>query len=110
MSLGILAMAGWITGLRLLAGIRADFIPMAPNTAIGFILLGCALAANPAEYGARTRRLIVAVTSGIVMLLSTIRLFEYALSVDLGVNGWFFRRLPRCSAWQPWEGCPSLRP
>ncbi len=41
-SMGILALAGWVTGLRLLAEIRADFIPMAPNTAIGFILLGCA--------------------------------------------------------------------
>ena len=69
----------------------ADFIPMAPNTAIGFILLGCALAANPAEFGDRPRRLIVAVTSAIVLVLATIRLFEYALSVDLGVNGWFFR-------------------
>ena len=89
--MGILALAGWVTGLRLLAGIRADFIPMAPNTAIGFILLGCALAANPAEYGDRTRRLIVAVASAIVLLLTTVRVIEYTFSVDLGVNGWFFR-------------------
>ncbi|MEK7841173.1 MAG: hypothetical protein AAB197_00740, partial [Deltaproteobacteria bacterium] len=38
--IGAVAIAGWLTGSRTLTSIRADYIPMAPNTAISFIILG----------------------------------------------------------------------
>ena len=40
---GIIALLGWVSGLHLLASIRTNYIPMAPNTAIIFIALGCTL-------------------------------------------------------------------
>ena len=41
--IGIIALLGWVSGLHLLASIRTNYIPMAPNTAIIFIALGCTL-------------------------------------------------------------------
>jgi len=38
--IGILTFISWSSGLRLLASIRPDYIPMAPNTAAAFIILG----------------------------------------------------------------------
>jgi PAS domain S-box-containing protein len=41
--LGILAFLGWILGLNILASFDADLIPMAPSTALLFVLFGLAL-------------------------------------------------------------------
>ena len=41
--IGLSALVGWELGERTLAGIRSDYIPMAPNTAVAFLLLGSAL-------------------------------------------------------------------
>jgi signal transduction histidine kinase len=43
MALALLALAGWVTGELLLASVRPGFIPMAPNTAAAFLLLGATL-------------------------------------------------------------------
>jgi hypothetical protein len=40
---GLLALSGWITGLRTLAGIRSDYLPMSPDTALAFVFLGLIL-------------------------------------------------------------------
>ena len=36
----LLTFIGWISGLQLLASVRARYIPMAPSTALCFSLLG----------------------------------------------------------------------
>ncbi|MBM4047142.1 MAG: hypothetical protein FJ279_18725, partial [Planctomycetes bacterium] len=41
--LGALALVGWFTGWRLLTSFRPDYIPMAPNTAISFVVLSAGL-------------------------------------------------------------------
>ena len=38
--IGCLGIAGWIPGMQFLGRIRSDFIPMAPSTALSFILFG----------------------------------------------------------------------
>lgn len=40
--IGVLTLLGWLSGLRVLASINYNYIPMAPNTAIAFIALGIA--------------------------------------------------------------------
>ena len=40
---GVAALAGWATGQPVLLGLRASYIPMAPNTALAFIVLGLGL-------------------------------------------------------------------
>lgn len=44
--LGAVGLAGWITGLRLLGSLQRDYIPMAPDTAVLFMVLGLALVAG----------------------------------------------------------------
>lgn len=43
LALAVLALVGWTTGVLLLARVRSDFIPMAPNTAAAFAILSVAL-------------------------------------------------------------------
>src|SRR5437764_708283 len=90
-AIGLLTLAGWLTHHRVLAGIEADFIPMAPNTAISFVLLGIALVAMPGGAARRWHRLMVAGAAGIVALLAGARLAEYASSLELDVDAWFLR-------------------
>ena len=45
-ALGLLTFIGWISGLPLLASVRANYIPMAPSTASCFTLIGVGLIAH----------------------------------------------------------------
>src|SRR6184192_1622861 len=45
-ALGLLTFIGWISGLPLLASVRAKYIPMAPSTALCFSLIGIGLTVN----------------------------------------------------------------
>ncbi len=88
---GMVTLAGWLTNNRVWSGLGAEFIPMAPNTAIGFLLLGTALVAIPAEKDRRWRSALGTLAAGVVILLASARLAEYALSVELNVDAWFFQ-------------------
>jgi two-component system NtrC family sensor kinase len=90
-TIGLLALAGWLTQRRALAGIRPQFIPMAPNTAISFVLLGLALAALPGTANGRGRRRCAGALSAIAALLAGLRLAEFVLPFAFDVDAWFFR-------------------
>ena len=87
-SIGALALAGWVTGLRELAGVSEDWIPMAPNTALAFIALGTAMAL--VQHGSRRGVVIAKLLSAAVALVALARLSESATGVDLGVDRWIF--------------------
>ncbi|MCX6910766.1 MAG: PAS domain S-box protein, partial [Verrucomicrobia bacterium] len=87
-SIGALALAGWVTGLRELAGVSEDWIPMAPNTALAFIALGTAMAL--VQHGGRRGVVIAKLLSAAVGLVALARLSESATGVDLGVDRWVF--------------------
>src|SRR5204862_7403857 len=52
-ALGLLTFIGWISGLPLLASVRATYIPMAPSTAICFSLIGIGLIVDLLRAGLR---------------------------------------------------------
>jgi PAS domain S-box-containing protein len=85
--IGAVALLGWLTGSRALSAVGQDFIPMAPNTALLFILLGAGLGA-PIESGWALpyNRIAIAVS----FLFSASRVAEYLLGTNLGVDGWLF--------------------
>lgn len=88
-SIAALALGGWVTGLRELAGVSRNWIPMTPNTAVAFVVLAAALALM--QHGDKrglvvTKVLIVAV--GLVVLA---RLSESVTGVDLGVDSLIFQ-------------------
>jgi PAS domain S-box-containing protein len=87
--IGCLGLAGWIFSSRTLTGVRADYIPMAPNTAVIVILLGislCLLAAWPTH---RTIRILVAWFAGFGILISVLTLAGSITGFDTGVDSLF---------------------
>src|SRR5262249_40882788 len=87
--IGAAALVGWATDQPALLGLRAHYIPMAPNTALGFIFLGAGLIAIA---GGRRWGCAMAGTGAVlVALIGALRLTEYATGGDLSVDRWFFR-------------------
>ena len=52
-AIGCLALVGWLMGSTILASIRAEWVSMKVNTAIGVIASGCALCLNVGHPGDR---------------------------------------------------------
>ena len=77
--------------MRLLASIRSNYVPMAPNTAIVFIILGCALfifAQRPLHRIARGFCKIVAISD---LIVSFLILVQYFSAVNPGINPLLFK-------------------
>ena len=88
--LGVLGLLGWISGLRLLASISPSYIPMAPDTALLFVLLGSILLRHlyrPWRGRGRSFALVVVTLTSIYGLL---KLIEYFAGVDLTFSGILF--------------------
>ena len=81
------AMAGWFTGSDSLRAIRTGYIPMAPNTALLFLLLATLVAIYSL---APSLRLATRVGAIIAISLVVARLSEYITGVELRVDHWFF--------------------
>lgn len=87
--LGIVALVGWFTGLRLLTSFRPEYIPMAPNTALSFVLLGGGLLGLTGGRPGGNR--LGGAGAFFVFLIVSLRLSEYLTGVDLQVDRWIFR-------------------
>lgn len=84
---GAAALAGWATGHPVLLGFRANYIPMAPNTALAFVVLGSGLTAVVS--GWLPGRRVAALGAAFTGLIGGLRLAEYASGFGLGVDRWF---------------------
>jgi len=84
----LLTFIGWISGLQLLASVRARYIPMAPSTALGLSLLGVAIVLHlqrPALGWAP--RLLAA----IVLAIAVTKLVEFLSDPLFEIDAWFVR-------------------
>ncbi len=86
--IGISALLGWLLHRKELAGAVAGYIPVAPNTAVCFLLLGGALCAIGVPIP--RARAVATTAGGVVLLIAGARLLEYLAGVDLGVDRWLF--------------------
>jgi two-component system NtrC family sensor kinase len=86
--LGAAALVGWAIDHPVLLGVRADYIPMAPNTALAFVVLGLGLAGAVGDR--RGGRGLAGPAAALVALIGILRLCEYSTGVDLAVDRWFF--------------------
>jgi len=82
------ALIGWFTNSAILKGISGAFIPMAPNTAIVFLLTGTSLIVIGSRAGRFLK--ITRVTMIIACILVVARMSEYLTSVELRVDHWLF--------------------
>jgi signal transduction histidine kinase len=85
---GAAVLVGWATGQSFLLGVRASYIPMAPNTALAFIVLGLGLFAVTGRWG-RVRG-VAGCCAGMVAVVGVLRLIELASGAEIAVDQWFF--------------------
>ena len=87
-AMGAAALAGWVADQPVLLGLRASYIPMAPNTALAFLTLGLGLCAVVGSHPAA--RTLGGLGAAMVLLIGVLRLIEFATRTDLAVDRWFF--------------------
>src|SRR5208337_2115371 len=71
--LGILGLLGWLTSVRILASVRTNYIPMAPDTAVDFVLLGVVLLLKAKRTMRPRVRGAIAVVVAMVMAYSLLK-------------------------------------
>jgi PAS domain S-box-containing protein len=81
-----LALIGWLSGVRFLAGEWGIYIPMAPSTASAFLLLSIALFFFARLPAVRLSRLFALTAVSIVFLLGLLVLVQFFAGIDLGVE------------------------
>jgi serine phosphatase RsbU (regulator of sigma subunit) len=84
-ALGLLTFVGWISGLSLLASVRAKYIPMAPSTALCFSFVGVGLLVR------QKLPLLARVGALLVLALALAKLIELAGGHQFGIDAWFVR-------------------
>jgi len=82
-ALGALGLLGWISGLRALASIQPNYIPMAPDTALFLIILGSLLVFNAARPLARRQRIALGAVVALVSAYGLAKSIGYVLGLDL---------------------------
>src|SRR6266513_1616493 len=87
-ALGLVTFIGWISGLLLLASVRAKYIPMAPSTALCFSLIGFGLIVHLRR--AALRWLPRALAS-LVLAMACAKLIEVLWGFNFGIDAWFVR-------------------
>jgi PAS domain-containing protein len=83
--MGVVVLVGWIAGLAALTTVMPGLASMKPNTALGFLLAGAALALS-ARDGHPMRDRLRSGLAGLVALLGLLTVAEYLLGVDLGID------------------------
>ncbi|MDB6152425.1 MAG: rsbP 1 [Chthoniobacteraceae bacterium] len=83
--LGTLTLISWVAGLEALAGLRRNYIPMAPSTALGFSILGCIMLV-PASTS--PRQVVSRALIAFVALVAVGKLFEFFGGPSLGWEEW----------------------
>jgi diguanylate cyclase (GGDEF)-like protein/PAS domain S-box-containing protein len=84
--IALLALLGWISGARFLAGQFGTYIPMAPSTALTFLLLGSALFRFAHLPLRRFRGLLEGLAVGIVLLIGLFVLAQFIFGIDFGIE------------------------
>jgi len=87
-ALGLLTLIGWISGVPLLASVRANYIPMAPSTAFCFTLIGVGLIAHLLKAALRW---IPRVVASVVLAVACAKLVEIFGDLNFGIDPWFVR-------------------
>ncbi len=81
--LGVLGLMGWISGARVLGSLRPTYIPMAPDTAVDFMLFGAILILNARKAPQPQLRGILTVLVVLATGYSLLKFVEYFVHIDL---------------------------
>lgn len=89
-ALGVLALAGWLFGVRVLMQVLPGFVAMAPNAAVGFVLTGFSLWLQAGKRNGRSLRASRAAAAA-AGLLGLLTVAEYLLGLSFGLDTFLFR-------------------
>src|SRR5213082_1344755 len=87
-ALGLVTFIGWISGLLLLASVRAKYIPMAPSTALCFSLIGIGLIVHLRRAALRW---LPRACAAIVLATACAKLIEVLGGFNFGIDALFVR-------------------
>lgn len=79
---------GWISGLPLLASVRAKYIPMAPSTGLCFTLIGIGLLLRGS---APVWRWVARILAALVLAMALAKMIEFIGGFHFGIDAWFVR-------------------
>ncbi len=79
----IMGLLGYIPGLGSLGSVREDYIPMAPSTAIGFVLLGGILLAMTFRRQRGTSLVLLGILAALVSLFGALEVAGHYTGLDL---------------------------
>src|SRR5690349_11626468 len=82
--IGAAGFIGWLADQPMLTQFRSDSIPIAPNTAAGFLVMGASLLTLSVR-GSKRLRFVAVGLGGLVVILTSLRLFEFFTGRDFGV-------------------------
>ena len=84
--IGFIAIIGWLTNLWLLHSIRPDYIPMAPSTALAFIIMGGSLFVSARWSSHYLAILFSKVSAVLVALFALLMLIQFFIGTDFGIE------------------------
>ncbi|MDP2278756.1 MAG: hypothetical protein Q8K51_11085, partial [Nitrospirota bacterium] len=84
--IGLIAIIGWLTNLWLLHSIRPDYIPMAPSTALAFIIMGSSLFVS-ARWSSHYLAILFSKASAVlVAVFALLMLIQFFIGTDFGIE------------------------
>ena len=89
MLIGAGALIGWFINATTLKGIRSAYVPMAPNTALVFLLFGACLTIIGGSWPRLVYLVRAAVVLGVVLVI--VHLSGYLTSLGFRIDHWLFR-------------------
>ena len=84
--IALLALLGWVSGVRFLAGQLGTYIPMAPSTALAFLLLSGVLFRFAHLPVLRLSRRFALIAVSIVLLVGLFVLVQFIFGTNLGIE------------------------
>jgi PAS domain S-box-containing protein len=87
---GLLGVLGWITGLRSLASVRSEYLPMSPDTALAFVCLGLILFFHVRIQERSQSKYLVSAIITLVSIYGLLKSIEYFVNADLTFENLLF--------------------
>ncbi|MBF0550939.1 MAG: PAS domain S-box protein, partial [Deltaproteobacteria bacterium] len=86
--MALIALTGWVLDVSILNKFSMEYIPMAPSTALAFLIFSCALFAHSHGPSRRIGSSIVLPTAVLILAWSMLILTQFITGSDLGLERW----------------------